>query len=285
MPSESACLYVVATPIGNLSDLTPRAVEVLDSVDVVAAEDTRHSATLLSHAGAQAFMVSLHEHNEDRVTPELIERLQRGETVALISDAGTPLVSDPGFALVRAAREASIPVCAIPGACAAVAAISVSGLASDRFVFEGFLPSKATARRQRLSELRGETRTLVLYESSHRIAYTVRDLAETFGTTRQVCLARELTKLHEQSVTRQAAALPEWLAADSNRRRGEFVLVIAGAEPSEQSDQHTVEVEVLMRELIAVMPLSQAARMTARLLSVGRNAAYEIGLTLSTDAT
>lgn len=248
---------------------------------MVAAEDTRHSGVLLAQAEVPTPMLALHEHNEDRVAPALVERMQAGETVALIADAGTPLISDPGFVLVRAARAAGIAVRTVPGACAAVAALSVSGLASDRFVFEGFLPAKATARQRRLAELARETRTLVFYESSHRIAHAVRDLAAAVGDDRSVCIARELTKLHEDSVTLTAGELPDWVHADANRRRGEFVLVVAGACQAVQGDEHAVSTEALMRELLAVMPVAQAARTAARLLGVGRNQAYKIGLSLS----
>lgn len=278
MPDQPACLYVVATPIGNLGDFSPRAAEVLAWVDVIAAEDTRHSARLLAHAHIQTPMVALHEHNEDRVARSLIQRIQAGASVAVIADAGTPLISDPGFVLVRAARKAGIVVRTVPGACAAVAALSVSGLASDRFVFEGFLPSKAAARGRRLAQLAGETRTLVVYESSHRIVHAVRDLATALGADRLVCLARELTKWHEESVLLPAGELSEWLHADDNRRRGEFVLIVAGAPPTPASDEYPVRVEALMRELVAVMPLREAARMAARLLGVARNQAYEVGL-------
>lgn len=278
MNHQPATLYVVATPIGNLADLSPRAIDVFRAADVVAAEDTRHSGTLLAHADVQTPMVALHEHNEDRAAPKLIERMQRGETVALIADAGTPLVSDPGFTLVRAARDAGIPVRTVPGACAAVAALSVSGLPSDRFVFEGFLPAKATARRRRLGELASETRTLIFYESSHRIAYTARDLASALGGERRVCLARELTKLHEDSVVMAARELPDWLAMDDNRRRGEFVLVVAGIELSSSPARYEVDLDELLETLLGVVTPSQAARAAIRLLGVPRNEAYEKAL-------
>lgn len=281
MPDQIGCLYVVATPIGNLGDLSPRAAEVLGGVDVIAAEDTRHSAKLLAHAQIQKAMIALHEHNEDRIAPSLIRRMQAGETVAMIADAGTPLISDPGFVLVRAARTAGVAVRTVPGACAAVAALAVSGLASDRFLFEGFLPAKATGRRRRLSELANEPSTLLLYESSHRIAHAVRDLAAIFGANRPVCLARELTKLHEDSVLLPAGELTDWLALDDNRRRGEFVLVVAGAPQMAASEEYPVRLDALMRELVAVMPVREAAKAAARLLGVARNQAYAIGLSLT----
>lgn len=281
MSEQSGSLYVIATPIGNLADLSPRATQVLKQANVIAAEDTRHSGTLLAHADVRTAMLPLHEHNEDQVTPALVERIRNGEVVALISDAGTPLVSDPGFVLVRAARAAGITVRTVPGACAAVAALSVSGLASDRFVFEGFLPAKATARRRRLAALVNETRTLVFYESSHRIAHAARDLATLFDNERRVCLARELTKLHEQSVPLAIGELPEWLAADATRCRGEFVLVVAGAPRGARAGEYTVELEGLMRELLTGMSVREAARAAVRLLGVGRNEAYRLGLALA----
>ncbi len=199
MPSPAATLSIVATPIGNLDDLSPRARDVLAVADVIAAEDTRHSRRLTSHLGIATPLISLHEHNEGARIEQILERLAAGERVALISDAGTPLISDPGYALVAAVRAAGHAVVAVPGPCAAIAALSVAGLPTDRFVFEGFLPSKPGARRARLDALLDEPRTLVCYESSHRIAATAADLAERFGERRMV-LARELTKLHEQSV-------------------------------------------------------------------------------------
>lgn len=278
MTSTPGCLYIVATPIGNLADLTPRATDVLADADVIAAEDTRHSTKLLARASAHVPLVALHEHNEDRAAPALIERMQGGEVVALIADAGTPLVSDPGFVLVRAAHEAGIPVRAVPGACAAIAALSVSGLPCDRFVFEGFLPAKPTSRRRRLGELADETRTLIFYESSHRIVRAARDLVIAFGAERQVCLSRELTKLHEDSVVLPAGELIGWLDDDANRRRGEFVLVIAGAERASVPAGRQVSLEALMRELVGSMSVADAARLATRLLDVSRNEAYRVGL-------
>ncbi|MDN5937771.1 MAG: 16S rRNA (cytidine(1402)-2'-O)-methyltransferase, partial [Salinisphaera sp.] len=228
MELNRGCLYIVATPIGNLSDLSSRAAEVLRGADLVAAEDTRHSARVLAHVGARRPSVALHEHNEAAMVEGLIGRLHDGARIALVSDAGTPLISDPGYLLVRAAQRAGIAVRCVPGPCAAIAALSVSGLPSDRFVFEGFLPARSAARRRRLEALASEPRTIICYEASHRIAATARDIAAVLGDGRPVTLARELTKIHEQSVFLPAGELPAWLAADDNRRRGEFVLVIGG---------------------------------------------------------
>lgn len=256
-------LFVVATPIGNLEDLSPRARRVLAEVALIAAEDTRHSAPLLRHFGIATPLTAYHEHNEIQAVPELLDKLQGGADLALISDAGTPLLSDPGYRLVAAARAAGIEVLAVPGPCAAVAALSISGLPSDRYVFEGFLPARATARRERLRALAVEQRTLVLYESSHRIIECLEDVLSVLGGERQVCLARELTKLHEQAVTGNAQQLLEWLAADANRLRGEFVVLLTGRPAAISSAE--VDAEQLLRVLLEELPPAQAARLAARL--------------------
>ncbi len=278
---ERGHLYVVATPIGNLGDLSPRAQAVLGAVDRICAEDTRTSGALLAHYGIRKPLVALHEHNESEVCASLVQQLQDGATLALVSDAGTPLVSDPGFVLVRAARAAGITVVTVPGPCAAIAALSISGLPSDRFAFEGFLPAKAAARRTRLQALAAETRTLVLYESSHRIADTLADLAATFGS-RSICLARELTKLYEQSVVMPACELPAWLAADANRSRGEFVLLIAGAPPA--ADSVAPETERVLRLLLRELPLSAATRLAAEITGARRKDLYDMALRWGADA-
>ena len=234
---SEAGLYVVATPIGNLQDISLRALRVLGEVDCIAAEDTRHSARLLQHYDLRTPLVALHEHNEERATPALLARIAAGESVALVSDAGTPLISDPGYRLVVAAREQGLPVFVVPGPSAVTAALSVAGLPSDRFVFEGFLPAKAAARRNRLQQLAGETRTLVLFESSHRIEAAVADLAAVFGAQRRAVLCRELTKQFETVHGDELGRLGEWLAADPNQRKGEFVVLVAGAQPVEDEIQ------------------------------------------------
>lgn len=274
------CLFVVATPIGNLADMSPRARAILELVDVIAAEDTRHSGALLQHLGITTALQSLHEHNEAQGVPALIARLRAGERVALISDAGTPLISDPGFLLVREARAAGLELRSVPGACAAVAALAVAGLPSDRFVFEGFLPHRAGPRKRRLTELAPETRSLLLYESSHRIAQAAADIADVLGPERRVCLARELTKLYEQSVALAAGELPAWLAADSNRCRGEFVLVVAGAPPDDSPGSYPVVLDALLREFLGVMPVAQAAKAAAKLTGAPRNQVYQRALEL-----
>ena len=282
MPSTSATLWIVATPIGNLEDFSPRARRTLVEADVIAAEDTRHSARLTRHLGIDTPMMSLHEHNEQARTSQLIERLAAGESVALISDAGTPLISDPGFVLVRAVREAGFPVHAVPGPCAAVAALSVAGLPSDRFVFEGFLPSKAGARRARLEALADETRTLLVYESSHRIEKSVADIATVLGAQRMVGLCRELSKLHEQSVVMGAAELGGWLGEDDNRRRGEFVLVVEGA-PEVERQAAEIPLDRLLGELLALTGTKQAAKAAARLTGQPTNDIYARALELAAD--
>lgn len=274
-------LWVVATPIGNLGDISARAAQVLAQCDLVAAEDTRHSQRLLAHLGLSVSLLSVHEHNEHERVEKLLARLDEGQQIGLISDAGTPLISDPGYSLVKAVRQAGHTVMAVPGPCAAIVALSVAGLPTDRFVFEGFLPAKSYARHRRLQALAGETRTLVCYESSHRIRDTARDLAAVLGE-RTLVLARELTKRHEQSITLAARELPDWLSADANRCRGEFVLVIAGHNPvPEQADEHMVALDQLLGELLAVTGTKQAAKMASRLTGVARNTAYARALALS----
>jgi 16S rRNA (cytidine1402-2'-O)-methyltransferase len=271
--ADKGILYVVATPIGNLGDISRRACEVLASVDTVVAEDTRHSGALLRHLAIQARLSALHEHNEREVVPGLVERLERGESLALISDAGTPLISDPGFRLVRAARAAGITVSPLPGACAAIAALSVAGLASDRFVFEGFLPARARARRTRLEQLADETRSLIFYESSHRIDEMLADLVTVFGGDRQAVVARELTKLHETLLGGSVAQLVERVRDDPDQRRGEFVVVVAGAAEVAAGEQEGVRVARILAE---ELPPGQAATLAARISGVARSRLYRI---------
>lgn len=273
-------LYVVATPIGNLGDLSPRALKVLDGVGRICSEDTRTSGAMLAQFGIRTPLVALHEHNEDGLAAQLVEALRAGESLALISDAGTPLISDPGFALVRAARVARLPVIALPGACAAIAALSVSGIATDRFVFEGFLPPKAQARRKRLQELAAETRTLLFYESSHRVAECVDDIAAVFGDTRMLCLARELTKLFEDGISAPAGEVAAWIRADANRERGEFVLVCAGAEAAASGGGGEQVLRILLRELGA----SQAAKLAAEISGERKNELYELALRIKSES-
>lgn len=273
MNNEPGRLWVVATPIGNLEDLSARARETLRTVDVIAAEDTRHSAPLIAQAGSRARVLALHEHNEHEQAERVVERLRAGENVALISDAGTPLVSDPGFRLVRAAREAGFAVSPIPGPCAAIAALSVAGLPSDRFVFEGFLPSKAAARRERLQELVAEPRTLIFYESSHRIVESLVDAAAAFGSARRGVLARELTKLFETIIAATLGEIIEKVNEDPNQQRGEFVLIVSGAQGAD-ADATLAEgrrVFALLREELAP---ARAAKLAASITGAPRKALY-----------
>ena len=272
----SGKLWVVATPIGNLQDLSPRAQQVLREADLIAAEDTRHSAALLRQCGIATRTFALHEHNERDAADELVRRLLGGESIALISDAGTPLVSDPGFRLVRAARAAGVPVSPVPGACAAIAALSAAGLPSDRFVFEGFLPPKAAARRARLAELAHETRTLIFYESSHRVAESLADMAGVFGAARHGVVARELTKLFETFLDGTLGALAQRVAADADQQRGEFVLLVGGADAADDAaklGEGRRVYDLLRKEL----PPSRAAKLASEITGAPRKALYQSG--------
>ncbi|HZX91098.1 MAG TPA: 16S rRNA (cytidine(1402)-2'-O)-methyltransferase [Rudaea sp.] len=266
-------LWIVATPIGNLDDFSVRAQAILRQVDLIAAEDTRHSAALLQHYGIATRRVALHEHNEREVSADLVRQMRGGTQIALVSDAGTPLISDPGFRLVRAAREAGIVVSPVPGACAAIAALSVAGLPSDRFVFEGFLPAKPGARRAHLQLLATETRTLVFYESSHRIVEALDDLAGVFGSDRRAVVARELTKLFETVLDDSLAGLGLRVKADANQQRGEFVILVAGAGDDAAAvrlaEGHRV-FELLRKDL----PPGRAAKLAAEITGAPRNALY-----------
>ena len=266
-------LYVVATPIGNLDDLTLRARDVLGQADVIAAEDTRHSRVLMSRHGLARPMVALHEHNEEQQSETLVQRMLAGETVALVSDAGTPLISDPGYRLVRLAADAGIEVVAVPGPSAVTAALSVSGLPTDRFAFEGFLPARRAARRKILSGLLVEPRTLVFFESSHRIGESLEDLAQVFGPGRAAVLCRELTKQFETVLRGSLGELQRRVAADANQRKGEFVLVVAGA-PAETTTGLAAAME-LARMLQDQVGQSQAARIAAKIHGVSRREVYE----------
>lgn len=267
----SGTLFVVATPIGNLDDLTPRAREVLGNVDRIAAEDTRRTGRLLTHIGVKTTQTAVHDFNEAAVVDGLIARLAQGENVALVSDAGTPLVSDPGFKLVRAAHRAAIDVVPIPGASSLTTALSAAGIATDRFAFEGFLPARRGRRLERLRQLGSARHTLVFFESVHRIAKTLDDMVATFGADREATLLRELTKLHEQIVH---ASLGELLAALEDGRippKGEFVLVVAGARGAETKPGLA---DAILRELAPLLPGKQAATIVARLTGESRNALY-----------
>jgi 16S rRNA (cytidine1402-2'-O)-methyltransferase len=272
-------LYVVATPIGNLGDLSPRAREILQGVGLVAAEDTRHTALLMRHFAIATPMVSLHEHNELERAAELIERMRSGASIALVSDAGTPGISDPGYALVCAAAAAGIEILAVPGPCAAVAALSVAALPTARFCFEGFLPAREAARRARLQELAGEERTLVLHESPHRVAETLQDCAAIFGAERGAVIARELTKLHESIYRGTLAGLAKRARQEKDFTRGEIVLLIAGANPQPAAGTGA-ERDRVLRILLEQLPLKQAAGLAAQITGTRDNEAYKRALQL-----
>jgi len=266
-------LYVVATPIGNLADLSPRARDVLGRVGLIAAEDTRHSGQLLAGFDIRARLVSLHEHNERSRIPELLSELESGGDIALISDAGTPLISDPGYALVAAARDAGIRILSVPGPSAVTAALSIAGLATDRFAFEGFLPRRKSQREARLRELAGEARTLVFFESVHRIRDVLGDLARVFGAGRRALIGRELTKLHEQSVAATLGEL-EPMLGESVPLKGEFVVVVEGASAGRTADEG--EILRVYTLLSAAVPPSRAAALTARICGCSRNEVYAL---------
>jgi 16S rRNA (cytidine1402-2'-O)-methyltransferase len=275
-------LYVVATPIGNLEDLSGRAVRVLSSVDLILAEDTRHSARMLAHYGIDRPKRSLHEHNEARLCEQIVRRIAAGERIALISDAGTPLISDPGYRLVARLREHGHRVVPIPGACAAISALSVAGLPTDRFCFEGFLPARSGPRRRRLEQLAGESRTLVFYEAPHRVLATVACLAEVFGAERAAVIARELTKVHETVRKGSLRELHQWLEAEPVQRKGEFVIIVAADSHGGESPE--VEHEVLLRVLLEELPLKQAVAVAVRLTGAPRNALYRRAVALTGSA-
>ncbi|WP_246828293.1 16S rRNA (cytidine(1402)-2'-O)-methyltransferase [Ectothiorhodospira sp. PHS-1] len=270
---------MVATPIGNLSDMSRRALQILGEVDLIAAEDTRHTGRLLTHFGLATPRVSLHEHNEEQQVPALVSRLAQGESIALVSDAGTPLISDPGFRLVAAARESGIRVSPVPGPCALIAALSASGLPSDRFLFEGFLPARELARRKRLQALRDIPSTLIFYESSHRIGDALADMAEVLGGDRRAVVARELTKTFEQLQGDTLSGLVQWQAEDPNHGRGEFVVLVSGASRQETGEL-TTEAERVLRLLLGELPLKAAARLASEITGISRNTLYQRGLEL-----
>ena len=269
---SQAGLYVVATPIGNLEDITYRAVSLLTDADLIAAEDTRHSRILLSHYAIATPMLALHEHNEDQVCGRILERVRDGECIALISDAGTPLISDPGYRLVLAAREAGLPVYSIPGPSAVIAALSVAAIPPDRFRFEGFLPARPAARVKKLEALSREKETLIFFESSHRITASIDDMAQIFGGNRLAALCRELTKKFETVLRAPLANILQQLLDDKNQTKGEFVIVVGGFEASEDEAMSTAL--SMASALLEYLPASQAARIAARLNDVPRREVY-----------
>jgi 16S rRNA (cytidine1402-2'-O)-methyltransferase len=278
--SAPGTLYLVATPIGNLADLSARAKSVLGQVALVAAEDTRHSGQLLASLGIKVALLSLHAHNEHERSERVLARLRAGESVALICDAGTPLIADPGYTLVAEARAGGIPVVPVPGPCAAITALMAAGLPTDRFCFEGFLPAKAGARRARLESLAREPRTLVIYEAPHRIGESLAELAAVFGA-RRACLARELTKLHESFYEGTLPELATRAGADRDLSRGELVIVIAGAPEAPAGD---AELERLLAALLTDLPVSRAVELAATISGEGRKRLYPLALALKSRA-
>ena len=275
-------LYIVATPIGNLNDITLRAIEVLKQVDVIAAEDTRHSKKLLDHYGIDTRLMSVHDHNEEAKIESIKSLLSEGQSVALISDAGTPLISDPGFRLVRQLRADGFQVVAIPGPCAAIAALSVAGLPTDRFLFEGFLPAKQQARRAQLELLANESATLVFYESPKRIEACLQDVVAVLGADRWVSVAKEITKAFETVKTAPASEVLAWLQEADAHRRGEFVLLLAGrpAEAAAVIDASVMRAVELARDQ---MPLKKACALVSEITGVAKNALYSAALELNQD--
>lgn len=267
----SGTLYVVATPIGNLEDLTPRAGRVLAEVSLIAAEDTRHTGRLLMHIGCKTRLLALHDHNEEKVVGSIIRMLLDGDSVALVSDAGTPLVSDPGFRLVREAHLNNINVSPIPGASAVTAALSCAGIATDRFCFEGFLPSKQAARRALLASLAAEQRTLVFYESVHRIADCIGDMVAAFGSDRQAFIGRELSKMHEQCVQESLGSLQRMVDEDTIVSKGEFVIVVSGCDKERTSP---MEIDRLLKALSPHLAAKDAAKVVAEATGLKRNDLY-----------
>ena len=278
MTDLTGILYIVATPIGNLQDITQRALDTFAQVDLIAAEDTRHSGLLLSHYGIKKPFFALHDHNEQEKAHILVEKLKQGSNIALISDAGTPLISDPGFHLVRQCREAGIRVIPLPGACAAITALCASGIASDRFCFEGFLPAKSKARRDKLENIAEEDRTLIFYESTHRILDTLEDMQSVLGEERYIVLAREITKTWETITGNTIKNLREWLLEDPNRIKGEMVLIVEGKPKSDNNDEISPQAVKALELIAEELPLKKAAAIVAELYGYKKNALYQFGL-------
>jgi 16S rRNA (cytidine1402-2'-O)-methyltransferase len=270
-----AVLYIVATPIGNLDDMVPRALKILQTVDVIAAEDTRHSSRLMQHFSITTPMIACHDHNEEYVAGKLIEKLRQGEQIALISDAGTPLISDPGYRVVSQVRDAGFSVVPVPGACAMVAALCASGLPSDRFIFEGFLPAKESGRRQRLQRIADETATLIYYESPHRIVASLSTIVEVLGAEREVVIARELTKTFETIKALPAAEMVAWVASDHNQQKGEIVLLVRGAPKREQGDALAADTLRVLKILAAEVGDKQGALLAAKITGEKKNKLYK----------
>ncbi len=279
MSFKKGSLYIVATPIGNMGDMTERAQKILTDVDVIAVEDTRRSGQLLRHFDISTPMIAVHEHNERQICDSLLKRIEKGESIALISDAGTPLLSDPGYFLVNQARERDISVVPIPGVSAVITALSVAGLPTDRFVFEGFLPAKSAARQQKLEKLKDDARTVIFYEAPHRIIEMLKDCQQVFGGQRKVVLARELTKTFETVRGDNLDTLIPWVEADENQRKGEFVVLVQGAQMRVDTGIDA-ESERILLILLKDLPVKQAAALAANITGLKKNALYQYALGL-----
>lgn len=278
--NQSASLYLVATPIGHLGDITYRAVEVLAAVQLIAAEDTRHSKRLLQHYSINTPCISLHEHNESSRIDKILKQLELGHSVALISDAGTPLISDPGYLLVREVRKAGYPVVPIPGACALIAALTASGLPTDRFCFEGFLPAKKGALKNKLLSLQGESRTMIFYESVHRVVATLDVMRAVFGDNREAVVAREITKTYETICDGTLAFLSEWITADKNQQRGEYVLIVKGCSPDVFQSAKLHQLETYLPIMLSELSLKQSVALLVELLDLPKKQVYAAALAL-----
>ena len=278
MSIEKGTLYVVATPIGNLQDMSPRAKEILRGVDLIVAEDTRTSRRLLREFGISTPLLAYHDYNERQTYQAIIARLEAGKDIALISDAGTPLISDPGYRLVRAAHEAGLRLISVPGPCAAVAALAVSGSPSDRFIYEGFLPARSAARRRRLGQLSQESRTMIFFESPYRLLESLADIQDIFGPDRRATIGRELTKIHETIHSGSLRHVLEWLQGDENQRRGEFVIIVEGQD--RPADTLDLEAQRLLSVLLKHLPLSQAVAAASEVLGGDRSKLYRLALEL-----
>lgn len=277
--TKTSGLYIVATPIGNLGDFSARAIETLQNVDQIAAEDTRHSRKLLNHFNITTPLLSLHEHNETARSKFLLECLKKNQSIALISDAGTPLISDPGYCLVKLACEQGIPIIPIPGPCALITALSASGLVCDQFIFEGFLPGKSVSRQKELKNLLYETRTLIFYEAPHRIQELIDDMLTVFGPLRYVVLARELTKTYETIYGNNLEQLKIWLNQDKNQQRGEFVVLVKGAKLSATHSE--IETKRILQLLLNDLPIKQATSLAAKITHEKKNKLYALALALT----
>ena len=273
-------LYLVATPIGNLADITQRAISVLGQVDIIAAEDTRHSQRLLSYLGIKSKLLAYHEHNEDRMTPKLLDELASGKSVALISDAGTPLISDPGYRLVTQGHDNEINIVPVPGVCAAITALSAAGLATDSFTFEGFPPAKQGARLNFLEPLAEQSRTMIFYISCHRIVETLKDMQSVFGENRRATFARELTKTFETIKRAELSDLVNWVEADDNQRKGEIVLVVEGKEAQAADNK---QIDHYLSVLLAELPVKQSVSLVVKMTGENKNEVYKRALELKGD--